>query len=208
MKKLFISLVALTAAVAVNATITSISQLRLTSTTNNYGEVILAVDDAASAEIAGSPINMTGKSIAIYAIGAQNLATASATALEEVQLGIKTDAGTSFKIKAMIVNGEALVLRDLVEGVNVTLAAGEEYEFTAAANSTINDRFIINPAAPAEPQICHEGQLLKVTNYNGIVKVDDNEYDVAGNLDIDIANLSAGHHTVNFDGQDLIINVR
>lgn len=104
-----------------------------------------------------------------------------------------------------------LYLVDALTGVRTHIVDGEGLTFqveAAQVGQNVADRFSISKIGEVEPQICHEGQLLKVTNYNGIVKVDDDEYQVAGNLDIDIANLSAGHHTVNFDGQDLIINVR
>lgn len=104
-----------------------------------------------------------------------------------------------------------LYLVDALTGVRTHIVDGEGLTFqveAAQVGQNIADRFSISKIGEVEPQICHEGQLLKVTNYNGIVKVDDDEYQVAGNLDIDIANLSAGHHTVNFDGQNLIINVR
>lgn len=153
MKKLFLSIAALVVCCLVQADITSISQLRLTSSTNNYCEVFLAVDNAGSATITGSSINMSGKSIAIYAIGDENLATASATSLDEIHLGILTDAGTEFTIEAILVQGEPLKLFDALHpDAEVVLTAGASYVFSDInASAIVNDRFIINhTAAPAD----------------------------------------------------------
>ena len=132
--------------------------------------------------------------------------------LEGLALSVVVPANaTAITLSFSSVAGTPLYILDAQDGSRTLIEANgsKEYEVIPSnAASTINDRFSISKIGEVEPQICHEGQLLKVTNYNGIVKVDDDEYQVAGNLDIDIANLSAGHHTVNFDGQDLIINVK
>lgn len=201
MKKLFISLVALTAAVAMNAEVNAL-KLILTSSTSDDCEVRIVENDAAT-EMSGIEMNMTGRTLAVYIInGNEKLQTVTANSIEDLNLGLLLDGGNSFTLTAAQVVGEPMRIYDAATGIETTLTQGASIEVSAAS------ALVINPSAPAVPAICHEGQLLKVTNYNGIVKVDDIEYQVAGNLDIDIANLSAGHHTVNFDGQDLIINVR
>lgn len=192
------------ATVAMNAAaVTSAVQLTLTSSTNDDCVITIVQDDEASDAISGSEMNMNGRSLAVYVVnGNEKLQTAKAKAIADLELGLLLDGGTSFTLTATGAMGEPMRIYDAATGVETTLTQGASIEVSAAS------ALVINQSAPAEPQICHEGQLLKVTNYNGIVKVDDDEYQVAGNQDIDIANLSAGHHTVNFDGQDLIINVR
>ena len=130
--------------------------------------------------------------------------------LEGLQLAfIPTAANCTFSFANVI--GD-LYLIDALNGERKHIVAGESYSFEVAADligQNVVNRFSISKVGEVEPEICHEGQLLKVKNYNGVVKVDDDEYNVEGNLDIDLSNLSAGHHKVIWiDGQELIINIR
>ena len=142
-------------------------------------------------------------------VGGTRYITWGCNELEGLQLDI-VPAATNCTFSFSAVVGE-LYLVDALNGQRTQIVAGGSYEFeveAAQVGQNVADRFSISKIGEVVPKICHEGQLLKVTNYTGEVLVDGVAHQVAGSADIDIANLSAGHHIVNFDGQDLIINVQ
>lgn len=65
---------------------------------------------------------------------------------ENVPLGIKTSDASSYKLFFADLQGDIRIY-DKVTGSEIDLT--HSYSFTATANSTINDRFVINYVAPA-----------------------------------------------------------
>lgn len=160
-------------------------------------------------------INMEGREVALYLIyNATNYQSFGTKSLTDMPLGIVTNADTQYKFQFANVQG-TMTIYDAVEDVTVPLVSGDEYSFTAAANSTINDRFILNRTAPAAPGICHYGNVLKVTGSNGMVvkvhNMDDTDAmaDVtitSDDQDIDISALTADtQYKVVWNSQTLII---
>lgn len=160
-------------------------------------------------------INMEDRQVAIYLIyNAKNYDSFGTQSLADMPLGIVTNADTQYKFQFANVQG-TMTIYDAVEDVTVTLVSGDEYSFTAAANSTINDRFILNRTAPAVPGICHYGDVLQVTGSNGMVvkvhNMDDTDAmaDVtitSDDQDIDISALTADtQYKVVWNSQTLII---
>lgn len=97
--------------------------------------------------LGGAEMYMSGLQVAMYALnGATPLEIAQAADFTNVAVGLKTDASTSYTITVSGVAGnETLVLYDLLYDEQYPLTEGAEYEnIPAAANSVINDRFVIN----------------------------------------------------------------
>jgi hypothetical protein len=70
--------------------------------------------------------------------------------LTNLPLGFKTYSDENYTITVSNVSGsETLILRDLSNNEEYSLVNNAVIEFTAAANSTIEDRFVINYQAPA-----------------------------------------------------------
>ena len=125
------------------------------SATSGYGSVMYLQQSNAFGELDGAEMYMDV--VGLYAIkGTTPLQIAQAADFTNVALGLKTDASTSYTITVSGATGD-LVLYDLADMTNIKsypLVNGQ-IEFTAPANSTIEDRFVINYVAPA-PQYAAE----------------------------------------------------
>lgn len=130
--------------------------------------------------------------------------------MEGVKLGLTTGSDLSYTFTFSGVVGTTYYLKDAVTGTEKLIAEGETYGFEAAANSTINDRFVIGVAsAPAVKQICFNDEKLQLTKYAG-AKVDvylqgeaapAKSETVVGDApyEINLSTLDAGEYVVKID---------
>jgi hypothetical protein len=151
MKKLLFMLMGVAATINVMAVdYTAKANLLLEATSGEDCEMYLRQSDSYGA-LEGYDMYMDNREVALYAInGEQKLQMAKAKDLTNLALGLKTDASTSYTITVSGADGD-LVLYDLADMTNIKsypLVNGQ-INFTAPANSTIENRFVINYQAPA-----------------------------------------------------------
>ena len=132
---------------------TAKANLLLQATSGEDCEMYLRQSDSYGA-LEGYDMYMNNREVALYAInGNQKLQMAKAADLTNLALGLKTDVSTSYTITVSNVAGsETLVLFDLADPNDIKqypLVNDAVIEFSAAANATIEDRFVINYQAPA-----------------------------------------------------------
>jgi hypothetical protein len=146
MKKLLFLLMGVAATMnAMAVTYTAKATLLLESNTSHLTCEIDLLQSDAYGVLDGYDMYMEGRKVALYPIcGDRQLQIAQAADLENVKLGLKTDASTSYKITVSGVEGETLVLWDLVAGEQHNLTEGKVINFTADANATNEERFVIN----------------------------------------------------------------
>ena len=185
-------------------------ELEIMSSDNKGGKVTLILNDEATAGAAtgSAEINMSGRTVAIYAInGGYNYQIYKSNSLADLYIGLKTNASTDYTFKVLSATGETLYLKDEVEGWTMPLTAGTTQTCTMPANQdAITTRFHL-AAAPAVPGICHQNGRLEFTAYEGasvqVVGYDDNTVVAVPATDItlayqeiDLATLAAGQYLV------------
>ena len=185
-------------------------QLEIKGTDGKGGKLTLVQDDAAAAGAAtgSAEIDMSGRSVAIYAIyDGYNYQIFKSNSLANLFIGLKTNANTSYTFNVLSASGETLYLKDDVEGWTMALTAGATQDCTLPADqAALNNRFHF-VAAPATPGICHQNGKLEITAYKGanvqVVEYDDNTKVAVPATDItldyqeiDLANVAAGKQYV------------
>ena len=152
MKKIFVSLLILAASLNALATDFAVATLTLKGSTSlEQGEVTLVKTDDPAASSFCAPLYINQYDVVIYAIsGSEKYQIWANADLTNFPLGIKTYSDASYTITVSNVSGsETLSLYDVVADQTIALTEGQTYPFTAATNSFINDRFIINYVAPS-----------------------------------------------------------
>lgn len=101
--------------------------------------ITIVEDDAASAAISGSEMNMQGRSLAIYIInGTEHLQTAKAAVIENLRLGFLLDAGTEFTLTVTGQQGTPMKIYDAHTTLETELVLNASINITAASVLTIN----------------------------------------------------------------------
>ena len=170
MKKILVSLLIIAASLNAMATDFAVATLTLKGNTSlEQGEVTLVKTDDPAASSYCAPLYIDQYHVVMYAIsGSEKYQIWANADLTSFPLGIKTYSDANYTITVSNVSGsETLSLYDAVTGQAIALTNGQTYEFAAAANSTIADRFIINYPMPAVPSICFNYNHLIVTGYAG-----------------------------------------
>ena len=170
MKKILVSLLIIAASLNAMATDFAVATLTLKGNTSlEQGEVTLVKTDDPAASSYCAPLYIDQYHVVMYAIsGSEKYQIWANADLTSFPLGIKTYSDANYTITVSNVSGsETLSLYDVVTGQAIALTNGQTYEFAAAANSTIADRFIINYPMPAVPSICFNYNHLIVTGYAG-----------------------------------------
>jgi len=221
MKKLMASLLILAAAMNVMAiTIDAKAKITLKAIASNKTEAVYLIQsadlqDGLNTGYCSLVPNLDNKPVAIYAYyNNAEYATFGTKDLGALAFGLKTNADTEYQLIVSDVEGATLVMKDDAENATFNLTEGATYDFTAAANSTINNRFHLY-IAPAAPGICHYGDVLQVTGSNGMTVQINNMDDTqaiapvaitSDSQDIDISGLTAGNqYKVVWNSQTLII---
>ena len=178
MKKIMIALLMVAASLnAMAVTYTGKAKLTLTSSDNKS----CALTIAESADLSDglnngyyAELNEEGKEVWFYvSFGGkkyQQFASSPAT-MQDLQLGVKTNASATYSLTASNVTGE---LKIKFAGVEYTInAAGPVFSDVAlAANSTLpaagdEANYVVNPSAPLVQGICFNYNILTLTMYNG-----------------------------------------
>ena len=178
MKKIFISLLMVAATMSAFA-IDYSGKAKLTLTSSDNKSCALTI--AESADLSDglnngyyAELNEEGKAVQFYvSFGGkkyQSFASSAAT-MQDLQLGVKTNASTTYTLTASNVTGS---LKIKFAGVEYTIdAAGVVFsDLALAANSVLpaagdEANFVVNPSAPAVPSICFNYNHLIVTGYAG-----------------------------------------
>ena len=178
MKKIFISLLMVAATVSAMAqTFTGMAQLTLTSSDNKSCSMIIAESaDLSDGLNSGyyAELNEEGKDVQLYvSFGGkkyQQFASSPAT-MQDLQLGAKTNASTTYSMTAAGVTGEFKIK---FAGVEYTINANGTVfsDLALAANSVLpaagdEANYVVNPSAPAVPSLCFNYNHLIVTGYAG-----------------------------------------
>ncbi len=100
----------------------------------------------------------------------QQFASNAAT-MADLQLGIKTNAATSYTLTASNVSG-ATPFKVKINGVEYTVTDGMSEVITLDASSVLpaagdEAKYKVNPAAPLVKGICFKYEKLELTMYNG-----------------------------------------
>lgn len=130
---------------------------------------LMLSSSATDGALSGSVMNMEGRQVAFYALnGTTKLQIASATDLDGVKVGLKTDASTNYTITVSQVAGsETLYLWDGTSA-SYALTEGAVYNFTAAASATDEARFVVKKTPmPTAQAICFNYNKLELTMYDG-----------------------------------------
>ena len=214
-------------AASLNAMATDFAVATLTlkgNTSLEQGEVTLVKTDDPAAASYCAPLYIDQYHVVMYAInGSEKYQIWANADLTDFPLGIKTYSDADYTITVSNVSGsETLNLYDAVADQTIALTDGQTYNFTAAANSTIVDRFIVNKSAPLVQAICFKYNKLELTKYDGatvevfadgaataaLTQV------VAGDaqFDIDLSALASGKYKVVVSGiatpEEYIIDVK
>ena len=222
MKKIMVLL--LFVAVAINAMaidFTAKAKVTLTASSGFSCNLRLSEYPEAGA-LSGSEINMDGRKVALYALnGGTKLQIVQATTITNLPLGLLTDASTDYTLSVSEVEGsETMKIYDKETGLYYNLTEGASYNFTATANTTNEDRFVLNYVAPVVPEfeICFRDNQLQITANpyaENVVVKDANDtkvVDVAPVTPyqaIDLSALAAGRYTVELaDGARKFIIVK
>ncbi len=169
MKKIVMMLMGVAATINVMAvTYTAKANLLLEATSGENCELYLRQADSYGA-LGGYEMYMDGRQVALYALnGTTPLQMATAANLENVKLGLKSDASTSYTITVSGVEGsETLYLWDGTSA-SCALTEGAVINLTATASATDEARFVIKKSElPTTPQLCFEKNVLKVIAHEG-----------------------------------------
>lgn len=164
MKKIMVTLLAVAVAMNLMA-VTYTAKAKLTLSGGGYTCDLMLSESAEYGALTGSEMNMDGRKIALYALnGSEKLQIARAKSLNNVKLGLLTDAATSYTITVSAVEGsEKLYLHDNVTGLDHELKAGT-IEFTATASSTDETRFLLRKDIDAlKPGVCFINNKLTIS---------------------------------------------
>ena len=171
MKKILVSLLLVAASLNAIATDFAVATLTLKGNTSlEQGEVTLVKTDDPAASSFCAPLFIDQYHVVMYAIsgGDEKYQIWANADLKDFPLGIKTYSDAEYTITVSNVSGsETLNLYDAVTGQSIPLTDGQTYVFSAAANSTIADRFIINKSTPAGPSICFNYNKLQINGHAG-----------------------------------------
>ena len=220
MKKIFVSLFIIAASLNAMATDFAVATLTLKGNTSlEQGEVTLVKTDDPNASSYCAPINSIDLyQVIMFAInGSENYQIWANADLENLALGFKTYSDANYTITVSNVSGsETLNLYDAVADKTIALTDGATYEFAAAANQTITNRFSVVAAAPATPKFCFELEKLTVKGFNGkklsIAKKDGTvvvaEFTLGDEYEYDFqpATVEAGKYIIKFNGETAVNN--
>lgn len=170
------------------------------------------------------------KNVGIWAIADYgNMSTLKTNNIVGTKLGFLTNnKNTAYELRFKIYKGKILYLKDNVTGKEFPCTV--TYPFTAeAGKKTVTDRFVfVTPSSPqpTEYEICYSNGYLRISNYptdkntNHIVVRDENnnvvkdkngkDLDVEPQVyqEIDLRHLTAGHYTIEANGETLTIGVK
>lgn len=226
MKKVFFALVASAFCLNVMAVKTANVVIVLSSESGTSDYVTFTEDDTFSNEVYN---DVDGDAVKLFSTGVSKTVLAwtnapykdslSAVAMknfEDMPFVVKTNkVDNNYKLKFMYVSGRELKLLDKVTGTEVTIADNGEYNFTADMNQVLADRFVLAPhAVPTEFKVCHQYGKIIVDNpeTTAMDVVLDGEkigeaaaQTFASEVTVTAA---AGQHTLEINGQTLIISVQ
>ena len=164
MKKIMVTLLAVAVAMNLMAeTITAKAKLTLSDGVNSCDLFLVEAEEYGA--LTGSPMNMEGRKIALYALnGAEKLQITEAKSLNNVKLGLLTDVATNYTITVSQVGGsEKLYLHDNVTGLNHELTAGT-IDITATASSTDETRFWLRKNIEDPMGVCFINNKLTISD--------------------------------------------
>ena len=176
MKKIMISLLMVAATVNAMAAYTGMAKLTLTSSDNKSCDLIIAESEDFSDGLNPgyyAELNEEGKEVQLYVeYGGkkyQQFASNAAT-MADLQLGIKTNASTSYTLTASNVSGSA-PLKIRIAGVEYSISAGMSEAIVLPASSVLpaagdEADYKVQPA-PLAKGICFNYEKLELVKYNG-----------------------------------------
>ncbi len=235
MKKVMISLLMVVATInAFAVTYTSKAKLTLTSSDNKSCTMIIAESEDLNAGLNNgyyAELNEEGKAVQLYVVYGgkkyQQFASNAAT-MADLQLGIKTNAATTYTLTASNVSG-ATPFKVKINGVEYTIDANGTVfsDVTLPASSTLpaagdEANYKVNPAAPLVQGICFNYNKLQLTKYDGatVEVFADGSATAAltqvvtgdAQFDIDLSTLASGKYKVAISGiatpEEYIIDVK
>jgi len=221
MKKIFVSLLVLAASLNIMATDYAVATLTLKGNTSlEQGQVTLVKTDNPAAASYCAPLYIDQYKVVMYAIsGSEKYQIWANADLTNFPLGIKTYSDANYTITVSNVSGaETLSLYDAVTDQTIALTNGQTYEFTADANSTIADRFVINRPTPLVKGICfnynvltltkYAGETVEVFPYGGTTAAMTQAIAADAATDVDLNALASGKYLVKVGTEEYVIDVK
>lgn len=162
-----------------------------------------------------SPMNFTNRDFALYVkVNDNKYQNYTQASLDEVELGLMTNASTSYTLTATEVVGTPLTIK-LLDGTIFTASEGASVTFTAEANQTEITGMVINPhAVPTEFKVCHQyGKIIvdnPTTEPMDVVLDGEKIGEAAAQTFASEVTVTAaaGQHTLEINNQTLIISVQ
>lgn len=220
MKKTILSLLAIVATMNVMAiTYGGKATITLTSADNKSCKITIAQSDELNDGLNNgyfAELNMEGREVALYALynGVKYQQFASKT-INELQLGVMTNASTEYTLKVTNVSGTPLKLK--IGNELITLTEGLTKSLTLAANQSAADLGVISPAIPAQAEdICFRYGIISVANQSGktLVVADESGVEkinttIASDYEeFNVSAYPAGHYTIQLGAKTLTISVQ
>ena len=161
-------------------------------------------------------LNEEGKDVQMYVVyGGKKYQTfgSNAATMADLQLGIKTDASTSYTLTASGLKGNTLKIQ--INGVDYTITSSLNETITTLTPSTTNDNIgKVQPTAAAQ-EFCFKYEKLTVNAYAGkTLKISKDGTDVVAEFTLgdtyeyDFSAAAAGRYVVTFDGKEYQIDVK
>lgn len=214
MKKLNMMLLALIAslgAMAQSTVVVNITAANDSKDVLNLIEVSTFSPEYVKGEDAAPKLMPAGDNVYIYSVLGDNLCSQIGTNnLIGTWITVKTNSSTSFTFSFTGKTGKTFNLIDHVLNTSTPMVEGVSYPFTAAANTTISDRFEIGVYTPGEFKVCttfdhveiYENQgtdNIVITNAAGETVVDVAPVSVFQS--IDLSGKPAGHYFLTVNGE-------
>ena len=221
MKKTLVIMLALAATMNVMA-LTVTSRAKITMTCPGQTAIAYVAEVAEYAEGVDPSSTLLyddGAQISIYTTySGSNYEKFYAKTIANDYLGFKTMAGvTDYTLTFNQVAG-TMTIYDQVADQLINVTEGGTYNFTATANTRVEDRFIIN-YVPSAPKICHrygalqvygsKDMIVKVLNMDGTAtSIADTNITTNSEVEIPLTGLAAGQYKVEWNSKTLIIDVK
>lgn len=215
MKKLSIFALALIAslgAMAQSTVVVNITAANDSKDVLNLIEVSTFSPNYVQGEDAAPKLMPAGDNVYIYSVlDTKNCSQIGTNNLIGTWITLKTNSATSYTFSFTGKTGKTFGLIDHVLNTTTPMVEGVKYAFTAAANTTIGDRFEVGEYVPGEIQICAyydnvvitdnpSADNIVITNMAGDTVV--NVAPVAVFQSIDLSGKDAGHYVLTVNGTD------
>ena len=211
---------------AMAVTFTGKAKLTLTSADNKSCTLGIGESEDLAAGLNNgyyAELNTEGKEVQLYVtyggVNYQSFSSNAAT-MQDLQLGIKTNASTAYTLTASNVTGR---LKVKINGVTYDITAGMSEAITLPANATLpaagdEANYKVQPSTPLVKGICfnynvltltkYAGETVEVYNYGTTTAALTQAIAADAATDVDLNALAAGKYLVKVGTEEYVIDVK